>query len=199
MNMSAAKIRKIYDKGRIVNSEWCTKFIVVPHNQSIFCLVCQITIVVMKEYIKRHYTTKHSSQFVGQARVDKTEHLKKSIKKTRCFTTCKKDSELVSKLSFKLCECMVEKVKPFSDREFIKDCLTIFTEYTCLEKKYMAEQTSLSHFTVLPRTNDLSDNIKEILKERLISYEAFSLALYETTYISDTVQLVIFIRPVTAD
>ena len=44
----------------------------------------------MKEYnVKHHYTTKHSTQFdeiLGQARVEKIEHLKKSIKQTaRCF------------------------------------------------------------------------------------------------------------------
>ena len=81
---------------------------------------------------------------------------------------------------------MAEERKPFSDRKFIKNCLTIFTEYACLEKKHLAEQTSLSRFTVLCRTNDLSDNIKEILKERLKSCEAFSLALDESTDISDT-------------
>ena len=59
------------------------KNLVAPHNQGVVCLVCQVTIAVMKEYnVKRHYTTKHSSQFdkiVGQARVDKIEHLKKII------------------------------------------------------------------------------------------------------------------------
>ena len=50
----------------------------------------------MKEYnVKRHYTTKHSSQFgkiVGQARVDKIEHLKKSFEKQQgIFTTYKKN------------------------------------------------------------------------------------------------------------
>ena len=63
----------------------------------------------------------------------------------------------------------------------------------------MAEQTILSCFTVLCRTHDLSDNIKEILKETLKSCEAFSLALDETADISDTGQLVIFIRAVTVD
>ena len=97
MNMSAAKNRKIDDEGNVFSGEWCTKFIVVPHNQGVFCLVCQVTIAGMKENnIKRHYTTKHSSQFdkiVGQARVDKIEHLKKiHLKTTMCFY--QKDSEL---------------------------------------------------------------------------------------------------------
>ena len=107
--------------------------------------------------------------------MDKIEHLKKSIEKQQgVFTTYKKNPELVTKLSFKLCECLAEKGKPFSDREFIKDCLTIFTEYACPEKKHLVDQTSLSRFTVSRRTNDLSDNIKETLKEKLKSCEAFS-------------------------
>ena len=59
------------------------------------------------------------------------------------------------------------------------------------------EQASLSRFTVSRRTSDISDNIKETLKERLKSYAAFSLALDESTDINDTAQLVIFIRTVT--
>ena len=39
---------------------------------------------------------------------------------------------------------MAEKGKPFSDGEFIKNCLTIFTEHVCPEKKHLVEQISLS-------------------------------------------------------
>ena len=60
---------------------------------------------------------------------------------------------------------MAENGKPFNDGEFIKNCLTIFTEYASPEKKHIVEQTSLSRFTVSRRTNDLSDNIKKTLKE----------------------------------
>ena len=56
----------------------------------------------------------------------------------------------------------------------------------------MLEQTSLLCFTVSLRTNDLSDNIKEALKERLQSCAALRLALDESTDISDTAQLVMF-------
>ena len=94
---------------------------------------------------------------------------------------------------------MAEKEKLFTDREFIKNCLTMFIEYAYPKKKHLAEQTNLSRSTVLRRTNDLSDNIKEILKERWKSCGAFNLAFDESTDISDTTQLVIFIRAVTAD
>ena len=71
-------------------------------------------IAFMKEYdAKRHYTTKHSSQFdeiLGQTQVDKIEHLIKSIKKQQdVFTSFTNDSELVTNVSFKLCESMARK------------------------------------------------------------------------------------------
>ena len=148
-----------------------------------------------------HYITKHSSLLdiiVGQARVDKIEHLKNSIEKQQgVFNTYKKKLELLTKLSFNLCECMTEKGKPFTDGEFIKQCWRIFTEYACPQKKHLLEQTSLSRFTVSCRIIDFS--FKENLKERLKLCKAFNLALDESTDISDTPKLVSFIRVVTAD
>ena len=71
--MSVAKERKINDEGRFFNSEWHSKYLVVPRNQSAVCHVCQNTIAVMKDYdINRHFATNHSFQFVevlSQARL----------------------------------------------------------------------------------------------------------------------------------
>ena len=83
MNMSAVKKQKIDDERRVFNSEWCTKFIVVPHNQGFFCLIYQIWIAVIKEYnFKCHHTTQHSSHFdkiVDQEQVDKINPLKNKV------------------------------------------------------------------------------------------------------------------------
>ena len=72
--------RKIDDEGRAYISVWCSKYLVIPHNQGVVCSISQNTIAVMKEYnVKRYYATKHSSQydeFLGQARVDKIKHKK---------------------------------------------------------------------------------------------------------------------------
>ena len=78
------------------------------------------------------------------------------------FSSYKKDSELVTRLSFKLCKSMTEKGKPLSDGEFIKSCLTIFTEYACPDKKHLVEQTSLFRFTASRRINNLSENFKKL-------------------------------------
>ena len=46
--MSAAKKGKTDDEGRIFNSEWCSKYLFVPHNQGVVGLVCQDTIAITK-------------------------------------------------------------------------------------------------------------------------------------------------------
>ena len=37
--MSAAKKRKLDDEGRVFNSELCSKYIVVQHDNGVVCLV----------------------------------------------------------------------------------------------------------------------------------------------------------------
>ena len=104
----------------------------------------------MKEYnVKRHYTTRHSSQFdeiLGQARVDKIEHLKKTA---RYFYQLQESFRTGYNTDFySYVSLWLKKRKPFGDGEFIKNCLTILTEYACPENKQLVEQTSLSRLTV---------------------------------------------------
>ena len=61
--MSTAKKRKIDCEGRVINSEWCKKYFVIPHNQGGICLVFQNTIAVIKEYIILTAITQLSTPF----------------------------------------------------------------------------------------------------------------------------------------
>ena len=45
--MSAAKKQKIDDEGRVFNSEWCSRYLVGPHNEGVVCLVCENTFAAM--------------------------------------------------------------------------------------------------------------------------------------------------------
>ena len=202
VQMSTGKKRKVDYERRKFNNEWCVKYFIVQHNQDVVCLICQSTIAVMTEYnIKRHYCTKHSASYdsiVGQSRVDKMQQLKKSLsKQEEVFHGYKKNNELVTKLSFEIAEAIAEKGKPYSDGEFIENCLEIFIENVSPEKKNLVEQINLSRFTVARRIDDLSENIEVSLKNRISKCSAFSIALDESTDLSDTAQLVVFIRGVT--
>ena len=59
-----------------------------------------------------------------------------------------KDTELVIKLSFKIYEVIAKKGKVYSDGEFMKSCLKLFTRREFSNKKCIVEQLSLPWSTV---------------------------------------------------
>ena len=65
----AGKCRKVDDKGQTFQSAWREKYFFVEHYSKPFCLICQTSIAVMKEFnVKRHYVTCHSKykEYVGE-------------------------------------------------------------------------------------------------------------------------------------
>uniref|UniRef100_A0A0L8G6W5 SPIN-DOC-like zinc-finger domain-containing protein n=1 Tax=Octopus bimaculoides TaxID=37653 RepID=A0A0L8G6W5_OCTBM len=74
--------------------------------------------------------------------------------------------------------------------------MSIFTDSACAKNKHLLQQTSLSHFTVSNRINQFAENIEETSKESIIRGAAYSLALDESKGVSDTAQLVVFVRGV---
>ena len=124
---------------------------------------------MIKAYnINRHYAPKHSSKFdktVGQwTKGQEWTFEKNPLKKNKVFLP------LTRKIQNWWQNWIWSFVNEWQKKErrsvTEKNCLTIFTEYACPEKNIWLNN-SLSYFTVLHRTNDLSDNIVEILKKEI--------------------------------
>jgi len=60
------------------------------------------------------------------------------------------------------------------------------------DKINIVSNISLSRFTIIRRTEDLSQNIATTLRERIAKFEYCSLTLDESCDISDTAELAIF-------
>ena len=122
--------------------------------------MCNETVAVMKEYnIKRHYVTKHTNtyeMFEGQARKDKFQNLKNSVN-TQQSVLIRASSNTLSnvKLSFKISEAIAKSCRPFRGNEFIKDCIGMFVDEMCPEKRNSLENTSFSCPTITRRIEDL--------------------------------------------
>ncbi|KAI6653992.1 general transcription factor II-I repeat domain-containing protein 2-like [Oopsacas minuta] len=87
-------------------------------------------------------------------------------------------------------------MKPFTDGEYIKECLTLFMNNCCPDKKDLAQQLSPSDTTVLRRVESISNDINDQLLERSRNFTSFSIAMDGSKDISDMKQLVIWIRGV---
>ena len=84
--------------------------------------------------------------------------------------------------------------KPFSDAEFIKECMLHAVDITCPEVRTKIEAISLSRKTIVRHIGGIAQNLSEQLFEAGKSFEWHSLALDESTGIKDTTKLPVFIR-----
>ena len=85
----------------------------------------------------------------------------------------------------------------FSDGEFIKDCMGIFEDEMCPEKRNSLENASLSCPTITRKIEDLSRDIENALEMKISQCTFHSIALDESTDISDAAQDSVFISSVT--
>lgn len=86
--------------------------------------------------------------------------------------------------------------KPFSDGEFVKTCMLKAAEVVCPEKRPAFANISLTRNTVADRVTELSSDLSSQMKEKIKSFIAFSIAIDESTDVTDIAQLAIFIRGV---
>jgi hypothetical protein len=120
--------------------------------------------------IERHYKT-HTQQteskfnikneeLTGKQREDKLSELKKSLKtQQNLFSKHRQLNEESVKVSYILSEMIAKHSKPFTEGEFVKECILKSVELLCPEKKNLFASISLSAQTVTRRIEELSENI----------------------------------------
>ena len=104
----------------------------------------------------------HYDKFIGQVRTDKIENMKTSITSQQTlFVKCNKDSENILRASFIISSKIAKKSKPYSDGEFLNECISEIVEILVPEKKSIIDNISISRRTVVRRINEMSENIQE--------------------------------------
>ena len=156
------------------------------------------TITVLKEYnIQRHYQSKHSSlysKFTGKLRTETVEELSKNLSTTQFSFKKVAENEAATRASFRVIHMLAKKGKQFTGGELIKKCLNEAAKEICPEKVDVFSAISLSANTVSRRVENIGRNIMSPLKDKVKGFEFFSIALDESTDVSDTSQLLLFIR-----
>lgn len=78
----------------------------------------------------------------------------------------------------------------------MEECLEAIAKDTLPDKNKLFSNISLSRRTVCRRINDISNKIIVKLRDRIQDFKYFSIAFDESTDISDTAQLIIFVHGV---
>ncbi|XP_076357306.1 general transcription factor II-I repeat domain-containing protein 2-like [Tachypleus tridentatus] len=101
--------------------------------------------------------------------------------------------------SYKIVHRMAERGKPFTDGNFIKECMMEAANELCPEKANFFESISLSATSVVRRAEELGENIALQIRQKARNFPWYSLALGESTDLSSTSLLLLFIRGVNVD
>ncbi|XP_065654957.1 general transcription factor II-I repeat domain-containing protein 2-like [Hydra vulgaris] len=160
--------------------------------------ICRQKVSVPKEFnIKRHYKT-HQEKFEIYQKdiwIDKLNELKAELKNQQnIFHFVNKSNELVVKASYNLAHLIAFHSRPFTDGEFIKNCLIKTASVLCPEKINDFNNISLSRNTVADRINDIATDLRSQLTKICKDVKAFSIAVDESTDVKDVAQLSVFIR-----
>ena len=104
------------------------------------CLLCRDSVAVMTEYnIRRHYETKHQDRYKHldtTQRLQKVEELKRSlVSQQTMFTKAKSQSEAAVKASFIVAAEVAKSARPFTEGEFVKNCMIKVCDAVCPEKR----------------------------------------------------------------
>ena len=159
-------------------------------------MICNEAIAVMKEYnVSRHYDTKHQSykSYTGAERTLKIKQMAASLQtQQQLFFRTNKIQENATTASYEVAKLIAQHGKPFTEGDFIKQCLTKVTEIMCPEKVQEFNNLSLSRNTIMRRIEDLSADLELQLRDKACAFDFYSIACDESTDATDTTQLLIF-------
>lgn len=197
----SSKKRTVKEERRVVQEKWKTLYFFAEENGEPTCLICKQNVAVAKEFnVRRHYMSTHASkydEYNGKLREDKVRELEQAFKKQQSvFKRAHQASDAVVRASYRIAHEIAVSSKPFSEGEFIKKCMLMAAEDICPEKRQTFANISLSRNTIVDRIDELADNLNSQLREKVAKFTAFSLAVDESTDVSDTAQLAVFIRGV---
>ena len=131
------------------------------------------------------------------ARNTKLQLLKSNLQaQQNVFQKAASEDKAIVNTSLRICQIIARKRKPFSDGEFVKDCLLAAVEELAPTKVKDFRKISLSRQTVTGKIDLICNQISNTLKTASNSFTYFTLAFDETTDILDTSQLSIFVRGV---
>ena len=131
------------------------------------------------------YQTKHANfglNFTSEERKRKGQELVNKLKKHQSvFTKQSIIQDAATEASFILSYKLAKRNKPFSDGEFIKECMSDVASIMCPEHKTRLNSIALSRRTVVKCVQKTSDNLMSQLKDTSKQFLWYLLALDESS------------------
>ncbi|XP_061820631.1 general transcription factor II-I repeat domain-containing protein 2-like [Nerophis lumbriciformis] len=175
------------------------------------CLICQSAIAIPKKRnVERHFRTIHGKYdtdfpLKSELRKRKVKELKSQLSGQQSFFTQTSKAKVATEASFRVSHIIVKNKKSFQDGEMVKEAFVEAADSLFRDFKNKAEILSsikalqLSRCTVTRRCEAMAEDLTQQLWTDIRDCDCFSLQMDESTDVSDTAQMCIFIRMVFSD
>ncbi|RXN17132.1 general transcription factor II-I repeat domain-containing 2-like protein [Labeo rohita] len=136
-------------------------------------------------------------EYSGEARKQKANELLAKLRfEQSALLRPSTAQESATRASYQISSLIAKSGRAFATGEFVKECLAVAAEAVCPSQVRMFSQISLSRNTVTRRIEDMAQDIGEQIKTKASAFSAYSIACDESTDISDSAQLLVFLRGV---
>ncbi|CAI5694542.1 unnamed protein product [Oreochromis niloticus] len=192
--------------------EWEEDFFFTMSFSKCVCLICQATIAIPKKgNVERHFRTVHGKYDTtfppkSELRKKKVKELKSQLSGQQSFFTQQTSkAKAATEASFRVSHIIVKNKTSFQDGDMVKEAFVEEADSLFRDFKNKAEITSsikalqLSRSTVTRRCEAMAEDLTQQLWKDIGDCQCFSLQLDESTDVSDTAQVCIFIRMVFTD
>lgn len=194
------------------HTEWEVDFFFTMTFSKCVCLICQCTLAIPKKgNVERHFRTVHGKYDTdfppkSELRKRKMEELKFQLSGQQSFFTQRTSrSKAATEASFRVSHVIVKSKKSFQDGEMVKEAFVEAADSLFRDFKNKSEILSsikalqLSRCTVTRRCEAMAEDLTQQMWKDIRDCECFSVQLDESTDVSDTAQMCIFIRMVFSD
>ncbi len=194
----ATKKRKINNEGRRFQERWRLQYFFTEVSRGKYiCLICHDKVSIPKEFNFSRLYKIHAEEYDQITGSDCTAKLKQlyaaSAFQQGFFTQAWQSNENITKARHEVAMLM-ENGKPFTEGEFVKECMMKMVDNICPEKKQEFANVRLAR-----KIEEISADIKRLVGDKGVDFDFSSLACDESTDISETAQLLIFVRGVDDD
>lgn len=176
------------------------------------CLICQSTIAIPKKgNVERHFRTLHKNYHTDSP--PKSELRRRKVKELKSqwsgqqsfFSQLTTKAKAATEASSRVSHLIVKNKKSFRDGEMVKEAFveaadSLFRDFkNKSEILFSIKALQLSRTTITRRSEVMAEDLTQQLWKDIADCECFSLQLDESTDVSDTAQMCIFIRMVFTD
>lgn len=181
--MSDNRRRKVDDENRQFHDDWTERYCFVQHQRNVICLLCHSTVAVAKiSNMKRHHESKHKDfhSVVGEERRAKIESLRRSLNQQQnIFGKRSAEFDASCEVSYDISLMIAKSGRPFTDGDFVKNCMIAASKKLCPEATKKLQTVSLNRMTIQRRISHLSSDVTRQLTEKAASFSYFSVAANE--------------------